>query len=207
MSEIRKWLATIGLAQYADAFHANDIDMELLKQVDDQMLKDIGVSIGGHRLRIRNAIAKLVPAPVTQANLSATTPRHETTASSAERRQLTVMFCDLVGSTALSGKLDPEEMREVIRAYHDACSGPVARYDGFIAKFMGDGILAYFGYPHAHEHDAERAVRAGLAVVETVPKLDIDAGAPLQVRIGIATGLVVVGDLIGTGAAQRARSS
>jgi class 3 adenylate cyclase len=125
----------------------------------------------------------------------------------AERRQLTVMFTDLVGSTALSTKLDPEDMRGIITAYHRCCTELVERNGGFVAKYMGDGVLAYFGYPHAHEHDAERAVRAGLAVVETVPKLDIDAGAPLQVRIGIATGLVVVGDLIGTGAAQRARSS
>ena len=116
MSEIRKWLETIGLAQYADAFEANDIDMELLKQVDDQTLKDIGVASAGHRLRIRNAIAKLATAPVAEVNLGATT--HETTAGSAERRQLTIMFCDLVGSTALSARLDPEDLRSVIGAYH-----------------------------------------------------------------------------------------
>ena len=160
MSEIRKWLEAIGLGQYGDAFEANKIDLDLLGQVDDHILKDIGVSATGDRLRIRNTIAKLATAPVVEVKLRATT--HETTAASAERRQLTVMFCDLVGSTALSGKLDPEEMREVIRAYQDACSGPVARYDGFIAKFMGDGVLAYFGFPRAHEDDAERAVRAGL---------------------------------------------
>jgi class 3 adenylate cyclase len=142
----------------------------------------------------------LAAAPVADVNLSAATPAHETTAPSAERRQLTVMFCDLVGSTALSSKLDPEEMREVIRAYQDACSGPVARYDGFIAKFMGDGVLAYFGFPRAHEDDAERAVRAGLDIVAAVERLR--APAPLKVRVGIATGLVVVGDLIGAGAAQ-----
>ena len=107
MSEVRKWLETIGLGHYADAFDANEIGMELLGQVDDQMLKDIGVSIGGHRLRIRNAIAKLAPAPVAEVNLSATTPAHETASTSAERRQLTVMFCDLVGSTAPSARLDP----------------------------------------------------------------------------------------------------
>lgn len=110
------------------------------------------------------------------------------------------MFCDLVGSTALSGKLDPEEMREIIRAYQDACSGPVARYDGFIAKFMGDGILAYFGFPRAHEDDAERAVRAGLDIVAAVGRLR--APEPLKVRAGVATGLVVVGDLIGEGSSQ-----
>ena len=120
----------------------------------------------------------------------------------AERRQLTVMFCDLVGSTALSGKLDPEDLRGIIGAYHRCCSEVIERYGGFVAKYMGDGVLLYFGYPYAHEYDAERAVRAGLALVEAVPKLATEAGMPLQVRVGIATGLVVVGDLIGAGAAQ-----
>ena len=120
----------------------------------------------------------------------------------AERRQLTVMFCDLVGSTALSARLDPEDMREIVGAYHRCCADLITRAGGFVAKYMGDGVLAYFGYPQAHEHDAERAVRAGLALVEAVPKLKTAAGAPLQVRVGIATGLVVVGDLIGAGAAQ-----
>jgi class 3 adenylate cyclase len=200
MSEIRKWLEAIGLGQYADAFEANDIDMELLKQVDDQTLKDIGVPSAGHRLRIRNAIAKLAPAPVADANLSATTPKHETTAASAERRQLTVMFCDLVGSTALSARLDPEDLRSVIGAYHKCVAQTVARFDGFVAKYMGDGVLIYFGYPHAHEDDAERAVRAGLALIEAVGRLPVQE--PLQVRIGVATGLVVVGDLVGSGEAQ-----
>ena len=120
----------------------------------------------------------------------------------AERRQLTVMFCDLVGSTALSVRMDPEDLRALIGAYHRCCAEMVERNGGFVAKYMGDGVLAYFGYPQAHEHDAERAVRAGLNVVEAVPKLTTNAGSPLQVRIGIATGLVVVGDLIGAGAAQ-----
>jgi class 3 adenylate cyclase len=171
MSEIRKWLEAIGLGQYADAFEANEIGMDLLRQVDDQMLRDIGVSIGGHRLRIRNAIAKLTAAHAADVNASATTPTHETTAPSAERRQLTVMFCDLVGSTALSARLDPEDLRSVISAYHRCCTELVERNGGFVAKYMGDGVLAYFGYPQAHEHDAERAVRAGLNLVEAVPKL------------------------------------
>jgi class 3 adenylate cyclase/predicted ATPase len=202
MSEIRKWLEAIGLGQYTDAFETNAIDMELLRQVDDQILKDIGVSAAGHRMRIRNAIGKLAPAPVTEANLSATVPTHETTTPSAERRQLTVMFCDLVGSTALSGRLDPEDLRGIIGTYHRCCTDLIERAGGFVAKYMGDGVLAYFGYPQAHEHDTERAVRAGLDLVEAVPKLATNAGSPLQVRVGIATGLVVVGDLIGAGAAQ-----
>jgi class 3 adenylate cyclase len=117
MSEIRKWLEAIGLGQYADAFEANDIDMDLLRQIDDQALRDLGMTSAG-RLRIRNGIAKLAPAPVAEANLSATSPPHETAAASAERRQLTVMFCDLVGSTALSARLDPEDLRGIITAYH-----------------------------------------------------------------------------------------
>jgi class 3 adenylate cyclase len=123
-------------------------------------------------------------------------------AASAERRQLTVMFVDLVGSTALSSRLDPEDMREIIGAYHRCGTEQIAMAGGFVAKYMGDGVLAYFGYPQAHEHDAERAVRAGLGLVEAVPKLKTTAGVRLQVRVGIATGLVVVGDLIGAGAAQ-----
>src|SRR6202040_3308394 len=119
-----------------------------------------------------------------------------------ERRQLTVMFCDLVGSTELASRLDPEDLREVIAGYQRAVADAIAGFDGFIAKYMGDGVLAYFGYPRAHEHDAEHAIRAGLALVEAVPKLTTAAGVPLQVRVGIATGLVVVGDLIGAGAAQ-----
>jgi predicted ATPase/class 3 adenylate cyclase len=202
MSEIRNWLESIGLHQYADAFEANEIGMDLLAQVDDQMLKDIGVSIGGHRLRIRNAIAKSAITPVAEVNLSSTAPPNETTAASAERRQLTVMFCDLVGSTALSARLDPEDLRGIISAYHHCCTELVGHNGGFVAKYMGDGVLAYFGYPQAHEHDAERAVRTGLAAVDAVPKLATNVGSSLQVRVGIATGLVVVGDLIGTGAAR-----
>src|SRR5207237_9465809 len=119
----------------------------------------------------------------------------------AERRQLTVMFCDLVGSTALSARLDPEELREVIAAYHRAVAEVVGRFDGFVAKYMGDGVLVYFGYPRAHEDDAERAVRAGLGVIDCVGRLDVQS-IELRARVGIATGLVVVGDLIGEGSAR-----
>src|SRR6516164_4263362 len=127
MSEVGRWLEAIGLAQYADAFEANEIEMDLLGQVDDQMLKDIGVSIGGHRLRIRSAIAKLATAPVAEVNLSPTTPKHETPAAFAERRQLTVMFCDLVGSTALSARIDPEDLRGIITTYHRCCTELIER--------------------------------------------------------------------------------
>jgi class 3 adenylate cyclase len=202
MSEIRKWLGAIGLSQYSDAFEANKIDMDLLRQVYDQILKDIGVSAAGDRLRLRNAIAKLATASVAEVNVSATASTPEITAASAERRQLTVVFCDLVGSTALSARLDPEDLRGILAAYHRCCTELVERNGGFVARYMGDGVLAYFGYPQAHEHDAEGAVRAGLALVEGAPKLKIVSSDTLQVRVGIATGLVVVGDLIGAGAAQ-----
>jgi hypothetical protein len=191
MNGIRTWLEAIGLSQYADAFEVNDIDMDLLGQVDDQTLKDIGISSAGHRLRIRNAISKLSPGAAlhTRENVSIAVER-----TSAERRQLTVMFCDLVGSTTLSAQLDPEDLRTVIGAYHQCVAEAVRRFDGFLAKYMGDGVLVYFGYPRAHEDDAERAVRAGLALVEAVAGLDTAAKTRLQVRVGIATGLVVVGD-------------
>ena len=139
--------------------------------------------------------AKVQPTP--QPPVDAATARQDT----AERRQLTVMFCDLVGSTVLSTRLDPEDLRGIIGAYHRCCAELVEHNGGFVAKYMGDGVLVYFGYPQAHEADAERAVRAGLALIEAVPKLKTAAGVPVQVRVGIATGLVVVGDLIGAGAA------
>src|SRR5271155_5909280 len=198
MSALRYWLEEIGLAQYADAFEANDIDTDLLTQIDDQVLKDIGVSSAGHRLRLRNAIARLAPTSITKglSEVPASPPP-----SQAERRQLTVMFCGLVGSTALSVRFDPEELREEIRAYQNACSGVVTRYDGFVAKFMGDGVLVYFGFPRAHEDDAARAVHAGLEIAQVVAGLQTPVHAKLAARIGVATGLVVVGDLVGRGAA------
>ena len=165
MSEVRKWLEAIDLAQYADAFDANDLDIDLLGQVDDQVLKDIGVSSAGHRLRIRNAIAKLGTQVKNESTHGPLTAAGET---SAERRQVTVMFSDLVFSTALSARMDPEDLREVISAYQKCVAETVGRFGGFVAKYMGDGVLVYFGYPQAHEDDAERAVRAGLEVVAAV---------------------------------------
>ena len=202
MSEVRKWLEAIGLAQYADAFEANEIGVDLLRQVDDQMLKDIGVSTGGHRLRIRSGIAKMTTSSVAQTSESSAAVATEPPAAPAERRQLTVMFVDLVGSTALSARLDPEDMREIIGVYHRCCTEQITKAGGFVAKYMGDGVLGYFGYPQAHEDDAERAVRGALSLVEAVPMLRTGHEAALQVRVGIATGPVVVGDLIGEGAAQ-----
>ena len=197
MSEVRKWLEAIGLTQYADAFEANDLDIDLLGQVDDQVLKDIGVSSAGHRLRIRNAIAKLGTQVKNESTHGPLTAAGET---SAERRQVTVMFSDLVGSTALSARMDPEDLREIISAYQKCVAETVACFRGYVAKYMGDGVLIYFGYPQAHEDDAERAVRAGLELVTAVSSLKTHT--TLQTRVGIATGLVVVGDLIGSGASQ-----
>src|SRR5262249_35082783 len=197
MSEVRKWLDTIGLAQYADAFETNDLDIDLLGQVDDQLLKDIGVSSAGDRLRIRNAIAKLSHQEKSVSSLGAAT---DAASASAERRQVTVMFSDLVGSTALSARMDPEDLREVISAYQKCVADTVQRFGGFVAKYMGDGVLIYLGYPQAHEDDAERAVRSGLELIVAVA--EVKSSVPLQARVGIATGLVVVGELIGSGEAQ-----
>ena len=201
MTTIAEWLASLGLSEYQQAFADNGIGFDVLGHLTDQDLKDIGVLLG-HRRKMLAAIAQLASAgasaPATQV-ASAPEPKTQDT---AERRQLTVMFVDLVGSTALSTRLDPEDLRGIINAYHRCCAEIVERNGGFVAKYMGDGVLTYFGYPRAQEHDAEQAVRAALALTEAVPKLAAPAGSPLQVRIGIATGLVVVGDLIGTGAAQ-----
>jgi class 3 adenylate cyclase len=165
-----------------------------LPKLTAEDLKDLGVVLGGHRRLLLEAIAALdtaeAPPPATAASASV---------GEAERRQLTVMLCDLVGSTALSVRFDPEELREEIRAYQIAVSGVVARYDGFVAKYMGDGVLAYFGYPRAHEDDTERA---GLEIAAAVRGLETRGAERLAVRVGIATGLVVVGDLVGEGSAQ-----
>src|SRR6266478_3101417 len=194
--EITNWLRGLGLEQYAPAFHDNAIDAEILHELTADDLKDLGVTLVGHRRKLLAAIAALrsdsPPAPV---------PETAAVAPTAERRQLSVMFCDLVGSTALAARLDPEDLREVIAAYHRAVAEIVAEFDGFVAKYMGDGVLVYFGYPRAHEDDAERAVRAGLSSIDVVGRLDVKS-AKLQARVGIATGLVVVGDLIGEGSAQ-----
>jgi class 3 adenylate cyclase len=180
MSAVRHWLEEIGLGQYADAFEANDIDMDLVTRLDDRLLKDIGVSSAGHRLRLRDAIAGLAPAATAGGGSTDASATAEASAPSAERRQLTVLFCDLVGSTALSARLDPEDLRTVIGAYHRCAAGVIERAGGFVAKYMGDGVLAYFGWPRADEHDAERAVHAGLALVEAVAGLDAPAEVPVE---------------------------
>ena len=192
MQQIADWLEKLGLGQYALRFAENGIDLSVLPELTDQDFDRLGVLLG-HRRKMLRVIAEL-----NQAELVAEPARRH----DAERRHLTVMFCDLVGSTALSARLDPEDMWEVIRAYRVACARVIATYDGIIARFVGDGILAYFGYPRAHEDDAERAVRAGLDIITAIGPLETRAEERVEVRIAIATGLVVVGDLISGGASE-----
>ena len=191
--DIEGWLRTLGLEQHAQTFRDNAIDAEVVGDLTDDHLRELGLPLGA-RLKILRAAATVVGG---ERPPNAPEIRRVGSRSEAERRQLTVMFCDLVGSTSLAARLDPEDMREIIEAYYRCCADLIARAGGYVAQYLGDGVLAYFGYPEAHEHDQERAVRAGLALVEEVPKLATAAKAPLQVRIGVATGLVVVGDLVG----------
>ena len=197
MQQIADWLEKLGLGQYAQTFAENEIDVSVLPHLTDQDLKDIGVPLGPRRKILAAITAETGTTNATPEPAASIEPKAQDT---AERRQVTVMFSDLVGSTALSARMDPEDLREVISAYQKSVAETVQRFDGFVAKYMGDGVLIYFGYPQAHEDDAERAVRAGLELVTSVGALKTHA--PLQTRVGIATGLVVVGDLIGSGASQ-----
>jgi class 3 adenylate cyclase len=200
MQAIADWLEKLGMSEYSERFSENKIDVSVLPHLTDQDLKDIGVALG-HRRKILAAIAEFAGvAPAASKPVLAAEPK---TRDSAERRQVTVLFSDLVGSTALSARMDPEDLREVISAYQKCVAETVQRFGGFVAKYMGDGVLVYFGYPQAHEDDAERAVRAGLELVAAIGGLK--SPVPLQTRAGIATGLVIVGDLIGSGEAQERR--
>ena len=202
MQQIADWLEKLGMSEYAERFAKNRIDLSVLPDLTDQDLEKLGVLLGDRRKMLRaivklEATEKSVPAIAVAATASAVpVGLHDI----AERRQVTVMFSDLVGSTALSARMDPEDLREVIVAYQKCVAETVQRFGGFVAKYMGDGVLVYFGYPQAHEDDAERAVRAGLELIAAVAGLKTRAS--LQTRVGIATGLVVVGDLIGSGEAQ-----
>ena len=193
--DIGGWLRSLGLEQYEPAFRKNAIDDTVLPDLTDQDLEKLGVLLG-HRRKLLRAIANLrdtekcTPAIISAAH---TAPLPLET---AERRQITVMFSDLVGSTALSGRMDPEDLREVISAYQECVAHTMRRFGGFVAQYLGDGVLIYFGYPQAREDDAERAVRAGLELITAVAGLK--TRALLQTRVGIATGVVVVGDLVGS---------
>jgi class 3 adenylate cyclase len=197
MEQIVDWLEKLGLSEYAQRFAENGINIAALRHLTDQDLKEIGVLLGHRRIMLAaitefKRAAGSVPRPIAGSEPSSR--------DDAERRQITVMFSDLVGSTALSAAMDPEDLREVISAYQNRVAETVRRFGGFVAKYLGDGVLVYFGYPQAHEDDAERAVRAGLEAIVAVAGLK--SSVPLQTRVGIATGVVVVGDLIGSGEAQ-----
>ena len=199
--DIVVWLRSLGLGKYEAAFRENEIDETVLPGLTHETLKELAVTAVGHRLKLLDAIAALrADTKGSQTATPGSAAVDATPRDTAERRQVTVVFSDLVGSTALSARIDPEDLREVISAYQKCVAETVGRFGGFVAKFMGDGVLIYFGYPQAHEDDAERAVRAGLELVAAVSNLKTHAA--LQTRVGIATGLVVVGDLIGSGASQ-----
>ncbi len=199
--DVGGWLRRLGLEQYEATFRENEIDDAVLPSLTAEDLKDLGVCVIGHRRKLLDAIVALHTETSAPPPLSDASPATDKAAKdTAERRQVTVMFSDLVGSTALSTRMDPEDLREVISAYQRCVAETVRRFGGFVARYMGDGVLIYFGYPAAHEDDAERAVRAGLALVDAVATLP--APEPLQVRVGAATGMVVVGDLVGSGEAQ-----
>jgi len=199
VKELKQFLEQHGLGKYTQELAENAIGLDVLPDLSDSDLKEIGLPLGDRKRLLMAALQ--LEEPARRKSELTTSPKTE-----AERRQLTVMFCDLVGSTALSHQLDPEDLRDVNRAYQDACKAAIERYEGFVARYMGDGVLVYFGYPQAHEDDAERAIHSGLSVIDAMnelnetfsDKLEIELG----VRIGIATGLVVVGDLIGEGASQ-----
>ena len=197
---MRDWLAALNLGHLAEVFEVNEVDLSDLALLSEDDLKDLGLALGPRR-RILNALAG---ADEPRATPPAATSTRRDTGGSAERRQLTIMFCDLVGSTELSQRLDPEDLRDVMGRYQDAVAGAVSQHGGQMAKFLGDGVLAYFGWPQAHEDQAERAVRAGLAAaaVSAVTGGIAVTDQTLRARIGIASGQVVVGDLVGDAASE-----
>src|SRR4051812_25590476 len=195
---IGDWLRNLGLERYEPVFIENAIDSDVLAELTEGDLEKLGIPMGDRKRLAKAARAMIAGSPTTfTGGVGEDGQSRQPRVAAAERRHLTVMICDLVDSTALSARLDPEDMRAVIDAYHAACARITLTYDGFLAEFRGDGILAYFGYPRAHEDDAERTVRAGLEIIAAVAGLETRAAEPLAVRIGIATGLVVVGNLSG----------
>ncbi|WP_136659123.1 adenylate/guanylate cyclase domain-containing protein [Nitratireductor sp. XY-223] len=205
MTDIGDWLEALGLGKYVANFAESEVELSDLAELSDEDLIEIGLPLGPRR-RILKALRSDASQPAAPAEVAESDPEAPDRPTVAERRQLTVMFCDLVGSTELSTRLDPEEYRETMRAYQDMCAGVITRYDGYVAKFMGDGVLAYFGWPRGHENDAERALSAGLGLARNVGTISAPGlqNGSLKVRIGVATGPVVVGDIIGEGAAQEA---
>ena len=200
MSDFKLWLQSVGLEKYGEVFASHDIDLTVVPDLTEQDLEKLGLSLG-HRRKFMAAAAKFRAAPTSSPVASAQAQPVDQLAPAVERRQLTVVFVDLVGSTALGTELDPEDLIQLLRQYRDACTAVIGKYDGFIAQYLGDGILVYFGFPQAQEHAAERAVRAGLEIVEKVGQLKQPDGRALQARVGIATGLVVTGGATGVGTA------
>jgi len=207
--DVADWLRRLDLGQYEAAFRENSVTPDLLLSLTPEDLKDLGITAVGHRRRLLNAIVALRTDgaardsdPLAQSQASGAASDGSSAVSTAERRQISVMFCDVIDFTALSSRLDPEELSAVIRGYQDRVATTVKRFGGFIARYVGDGVLIYFGWPQAHETDAERAVSAALAVVEEIARAPVRTER-LQVRIGIATGLVIVGEPIGTGDARQ----
>jgi class 3 adenylate cyclase len=200
MDDFADWLARHGLQQYAPVFAANDIDRSLVGELSEGDLEKLGLTLG-HRRKLLLAL-KSDGARAEQPAPAAGTAASQPAAHDAERRQVTVLFCDLVGSTTIGRALDPEDLSDYIGRFREAASASIARYDGFVAKFMGDGVLAYFGYPHASEDSAEHAVRAAIALRDAMAGIPTPGGAPSRTRTGIATGMVVVGDIVGSGAAR-----
>jgi class 3 adenylate cyclase len=204
--DVAAWLRGLGLGRYEAAFRDNEVRADVLPDLTAEDLREIGVAAVGDRRRLLDAIAALrseapwsAPAAAAEAPAPAAPPAEPT---GAERRRLTVLFCDLAGSTALSARLDPEDLRSVVNDYHRVVAEAVRRQGGYVARLLGDGVLVYFGWPAAREDDAERAVRAGLAAAEAVAKLDAPGGTRLAARVGIATGPVVVGEVLGEGEAR-----
>ena len=204
---MRQWLESLGLGQYANAFEGNDVDAEVLAELDHELLQQIGVSSVGHRVKIIKAAASFASQQIEPELRDAAPSASQATSSpepsrEAERRQLTVMFCDLVDSVALGERMELEDYRELLARFRAATTQAVESFNGFIARHQGDGLLVYFGYPHAHEDDAGRAVRAALGVVRAVGELASDGVGP-QVRVGIATGAAIVGDVLATDASAQ----
>jgi class 3 adenylate cyclase/tetratricopeptide (TPR) repeat protein len=201
MTNIEDWLKDLGLGEYCSVFADNDIDFDVLPDLAETDLEKLGLTLG-HRRKLLRAIAARNPAPGSSVDRSPQIPSTESATREAERRQVTVMFCDLVGSTELANAVDPEEMGGLIRHFQETCADAINRFDGFVAKFMGDSVLAYFGYPRAHEDAVGQSVRAASAIIEKIAQTRRPDGGPLEVRAGIATGLVVIGDLVGVGVAR-----
>ena len=196
MSALRDWLQANGLDQYSDKFQANGIDLDVIASLSDADLRELGLNLGDRK--------RFLAAVATQSDPKAPTePSLHVGPTEAERRQLTVLFCDMVGFTELASRVDPEVLQDIVRSYEDTCAACITRYEGYVFQRLGDGIVAFFGYPLAHEGEADRAIRAGLDIIEALSTLDVPELERLSVRIGIATGMVVVASAEGARVLER----